>query len=69
VEPPGPLRSDDDPWRQEPGFGERFEAWRAGASKAEALPEVDLEDNPVGGLEQRELPDLETPEIPPRENS
>ena len=58
-------RSDADPWREEPGFGERFEAWRGGGSKEHALPEVDLDEKPVGGLEELEPLGLETPEIPP----
>jgi len=58
-------RGDADPWRREPGFGERFESWRSGNASAESLPEIELDEDPVRASEQHDPLEVEAPEIPP----
>lgn len=50
--------------RREPGLIDRLEGWRGGSSKRDALPDIDLDDNPAVDPESREPVDADTPEPP-----
>lgn len=50
--------------RREPGLIDRLEGWRSGASRRDALPDIDLEDERLTEPEYHEATDTEAPEVP-----
>jgi cell division protein ZipA len=52
------------PWRREPGLGERLDSWRGGSSTAEMLPGLEPEAGPLAGIEDADPLEPEAPALP-----